>query len=56
MDLIESMALNGLLTDVEPKITQFLRGSDPADIIIAVSRLKRELQFQQLKTQKFNHI
>lgn len=53
IDLIDSMALNSLLTGLEPKIGQIVRASDPKDILTAVSRIKRELQLYHLETQKF---
>lgn len=54
IDLIESMALNSLLTGLEPKIGQIIRASDPDDIVSAISRIKRELQLQGLEAQKNN--
>lgn len=53
--LIESMALNSLLTGVEPRIGQILRASDPDDIVTAISRIRRELQLHHLETQKFSN-
>lgn len=52
ISLIDSMALNSLLTGVEPRIGQILRASDPDDIVTAVSRIKRELQLNHFETQK----
>lgn len=53
--LIESMALNSLLTGVEPRIGQILRASDPDSIVTAVSRMRRELQLNHLEAQKFSN-
>lgn len=52
--LIDSMALNTLLTGLEPKIGQIIRASDPDSILTAVARIKRELQLRHLETQKFS--
>lgn len=54
IDLVDSMALNSLLTGLEHKIAQIVRASDPVDIVTAVSRIKRELQLSQLENQKFS--
>lgn len=51
--LIDSMALNALLTGLEPRVGQIIRASDPPDIITAISRIRRELQLRHLETQKF---
>lgn len=54
--LIDSMALNTLLTGLEPKVGQIIRASDPDDIITAISRIKRELQLRHFETQKFTSV
>lgn len=53
--IIETMTLNTLLTGLEPKIGQIVRASDPADILTATNRIRRELQLTYFETQKMNN-
>lgn len=52
--LIESMALNTLLTGLEPRIGHIIRASNPRDILEAQIRIRRELQLSYFETQKVN--
>lgn len=53
MSLMESMDVNSVLRDIEPRIWQIIRASDPDTIITVVSTLKRELQLHYLETKNF---
>lgn len=52
--LIETMALNTLLTGLEPRLGQIIRACNPTDLIEAQQRIKRELQLSYFENQKFN--
>lgn len=47
---------NSLLTGVEHKITQIIRASDPEDIIIAVSSIKRKIQQLESTSSQAKHL
>lgn len=52
--LIDTMALNTLLTGLEPRLGQVIRAGDPKDLPDAHARIRRELQLSYLETQKTN--
>lgn len=54
--LIESMALNTLLTGLDPRIGHIIRASNPKDIIEAQIRIRRELQLSYFENQKQNKL
>lgn len=51
-NLIETMALNTLLTGLEPRLGQIIRAGNPRDLLEAHSRIRRELQLSYFETQK----
>ena len=50
--LIETMALNTLLTGLEPKIGQLIRAGNPKTLLEAQTRIRRELQLSYFETKK----
>ncbi|KAL1490144.1 hypothetical protein ABEB36_012884 [Hypothenemus hampei] len=48
------MALNTLLTGLEPRIGHIVRASNPRDLLEAQIRIRRELQLSYFETQKLN--
>uniref|UniRef100_A0A6P7GDX2 GATA zinc finger domain-containing protein 14-like n=1 Tax=Diabrotica virgifera virgifera TaxID=50390 RepID=A0A6P7GDX2_DIAVI len=52
--LSESMALNTLLTGLDPKIAHIVRASNPKDLLQAQIRIRRELQLSYFEIQKTN--
>lgn len=54
IQLTEGMVLNTLLTGLEPNLAQVVRASDPADMLTAITRVRRELQLNYFETQKPN--
>ncbi|KAJ8948308.1 hypothetical protein NQ318_020795 [Aromia moschata] len=56
IQLTEGMILNTLLTGLEPKIAHVVRASDPADMLTAINRVRKELQLNYFETQKLNRI
>ncbi|CAG9833304.1 unnamed protein product [Diabrotica balteata] len=52
--LIESIALNTLLTGLNPKIAHIIRASNPKDLLEAQIRIRRELQLSYFEIQKIN--
>lgn len=54
IQLIETMALNTLLTGLEPRLGQIIRASQPRDLPEAQSRIRREIQLSYFENQKFN--
>lgn len=50
--LIETMALNTLLTGLEPRLGQLIRASNPTSLVEAQNRIRRELQLSYLENQK----
>ncbi|KAJ8979679.1 hypothetical protein NQ317_001079 [Molorchus minor] len=52
--LIETMALNTLLTGLEPRLGQIIRASNPRDLLEAHMRVRRELQLSYFENAKFN--
>lgn len=52
IQLTEGMVLNTLLTGLEPKLAHVIRASDPADMLTAITRVRRELQLNYFETQK----
>lgn len=48
------MALNSLLTGLDPEIGRIASASIPIDILTAVFRIKGELQLRQLENQRFS--
>lgn len=52
--LIETMALNTLLTGLEPNLGKIVRAGNPPSILEAINRVKRELQLSYFESQKFN--
>ncbi|KAJ8952075.1 hypothetical protein NQ318_010985 [Aromia moschata] len=55
IQLTEGMILNTLLTGLEPKIAHVVRASDPADMLTAINRVRKELQLNYFETQKQNN-
>lgn len=53
-DLIETMTLTTLLTGLEHKLGQIIRAGNPADMLDAINRIKRELQLSYFEAQKFH--
>lgn len=51
-DLIETMALNTLLTGLDPRIGQIVRASNPKDLLEAHQRIRRELQLSYFENQQ----
>lgn len=51
--LVETMVLNTLITGVQVNLSQILRVTDPPDILTAITRIRRELQLNYFKSQKF---
>ncbi|KAL1493810.1 hypothetical protein ABEB36_009498 [Hypothenemus hampei] len=52
--LIETMALNTLLTGLEPRLGQLIRAGNPSTLLEAQTRIRRELQLSYLENQKTN--
>lgn len=52
--LIDTMALNTLLTGLEPRLGQVIRAGNPVDLLDAHARIRRELQLSYFETQKVN--
>lgn len=52
--LIDAMALNTLLTGMEPRLGQIIRAGDPRDLPDAHARIRRELQLSYFEVQKSN--
>ncbi|KAL1516503.1 hypothetical protein ABEB36_000412 [Hypothenemus hampei] len=50
--LIETMALNTLLTGLEPRLGQLIRARNPSTLLEAQTRILRELQLSYLENQK----
>lgn len=55
IDLMEAMALNNLITGLEPKRSQIIRPIVPGNILTVICRIKRKFKLHNLKTQKFNN-
>ncbi|KAJ8951516.1 hypothetical protein NQ318_000212 [Aromia moschata] len=55
VQITESMALNTLLTGLEPKVGHVIRASNPPDMLTAISRIRRELQLNYFENQKFQN-
>ena len=53
-ELIDTMALNTLLTGLEPRLGQVIRAGNPVDLLDAHVRIRRELQLSYFETQKVN--
>ncbi|KAJ8939080.1 hypothetical protein NQ318_008684 [Aromia moschata] len=51
---LTGMILNTLLTGLEPKIAHVVRASDPADMLTAITRVRKELQLNYFEMQKSN--
>ena len=50
--LIDTMALNTLLTGLEPRLGQIIRAGNPRDLLEAQCRIRRELQLSYFENQK----
>lgn len=50
--LVESMALNTLLTGLEPRMGQIIRAGCPHSLLDAQSRIRREMQLSHFENQK----
>ena len=50
--LIDTMALNTLLTGLEPKLGQLIRAGNPTNLLQAHSRIRRELQLSYLESHR----
>ncbi|KAJ8982457.1 hypothetical protein NQ317_000415 [Molorchus minor] len=53
-NLIDTMALNTLLTGLEPRLGQIIRAGNPKDMLEAHVRIRRELQLTYFENQKSN--
>ncbi|XP_050310841.1 uncharacterized protein LOC126746579 [Anthonomus grandis grandis] len=53
-NLIDSMALNTLLTGLDPRIGHIVRASNPNNLLEAQARIRRELQLSYFENQKQN--
>jgi len=52
INLIETMCLDTLLTGLDPKLGAIVRASNPANLVDACLRVKRESQLEYLETQR----
>ncbi|KAL1516270.1 hypothetical protein ABEB36_000189 [Hypothenemus hampei] len=50
--LVETMALNTLLTGLEPRLGQLIRAGNPTSLLEAHTRISRELQLSYFENQK----